>query len=121
MREQVEALEDHADLLALQRDVLLLVLDQLLAAAGLAVADEVAVHEDAAALDLLEVVDAADEGRLAGARRADDDDGLLALDLEADVLEDVQPAEPLVDVAGVDDHVHVGPRHAADGAEEVAC
>ena len=67
VREEVEALEDHPDLLALPRDVALLVLDQL--AAHLAVADEVAVHEDPAALDLLEVVDAADEGGLAGAGR----------------------------------------------------
>jgi len=36
VREQVEALEDHADLLALQGDVLLLVLDQLRGASRLA-------------------------------------------------------------------------------------
>ena len=69
MREQVEALEDHPDLLALPGDVPLPVLDEL-AVRLLAVADQVAVHVDPAALDLLEVVDAADEGRLAASRTA---------------------------------------------------
>jgi hypothetical protein len=44
------------------RDVLLRVLDEL--AVFLAVADQVPVDLDPAAVDLLEVVDAADEGRL---------------------------------------------------------
>ena len=57
VRKQVEPLEEHADLLALAGDVPLAILDEL--AALLAVADEVAVHEDAARLDLLQVMDAA--------------------------------------------------------------
>ena len=112
MREQVEALEDHADLLALPRDVGFLVLDQL--PVHLAVADQVAIDEDPAALDLLEVVDAANERRLAGARRTEDDDDLLALDLKADVLEDVELAEPLVDMLGV----HHDRRGRSGGAAE---
>ena len=66
VREQVELLEHHADL----------------AADGLDVLDVVgqldAVDDDVALLVLLEPVDAADQGRLARARRAADDD-LLAL------------------------------------------
>ena len=51
---------------------------------------------------------------------AEDDDDLLALDLEGDVLEDVQLAEPLVDVLGVDDDVRVdAARGTADRVEEV--
>ena len=117
VREEVEALEDHADLLALLRDVPLLVLDEL--AVGLAVADEVAVHEDPALLDLLEVVDAADERRLARSRRADDDDHFLALDGHRHAFEDVQPAEPLVDVGRLDDHVPGGCRDATDRGEQI--
>src|ERR1035437_3576508 len=79
-----------------------------------------AIHEDAAALDFLQMVDASNEGRLARARRPDDDDRLLALDLDRYVLEDMQPAEELVDIAGINNNVRLRPRHAADGAEEVS-
>src|ERR1035437_7475571 len=78
-----------------------------------------AVDEDSAALDLLEVIDAPDEGRLARARRPDDDGRCLALDLEADVLENVQRAEPLVHISSIDNCVVLGERDTADSAEEV--
>jgi hypothetical protein len=89
--EEVERLEDHPDLAADRGDV----------------ADVVreldAVDDDLAALVLLEPVDRADEGRLAGARGTEDDDDLALLDVHADAAQDVELAEPLVDVAGDDD------------------
>jgi hypothetical protein len=72
VREQVEALEDHPDLCPLACDVALAVLDEPVAAVP--VADQLAVDLDPAGVDLLEVVDAPEERRLAGARRADDAD-----------------------------------------------
>src|ERR1035437_8189546 len=54
------------------------------------------VHFDRAAVDLLEMVDAAQEGRLAGAGRTDDADGFSRTDVERYSLEDVQPTEVLL-------------------------
>src|SRR5581483_5680252 len=108
VREEVEALEDHADLRPLAGDALLRVLDEL--PLLLPVADEVAVHRDPAAVDLLQVVDAADERRLAGAGRADDADRLPLLDVERDAFQHLEPPEALVHVLGP--HHHVGHREA---------
>ena len=69
VREQVEVLEDHADLGALARDLGFAQLVQPVA--DLAVADELAVDRQAPGVDLLEVVDAAQERRLARAGRAE--------------------------------------------------
>src|SRR6266540_2514467 len=63
VREQVEALEDHADLGPLAGDLAFLQLVELVAV--LPVADQLAVHPQAAGVDLLQVVDAAEEGGLA--------------------------------------------------------
>src|SRR4051794_1065719 len=49
------------------------------------------------------MVDAPDEGRLARSRRPADHDNLAAPHLERDVVQDVQLAEPLFDIRGVDD------------------
>jgi hypothetical protein len=75
VREEVEPLEDHADVAALPRDPALLVLDQL-PAAGSVVADRVAVHGEASAVDPFEVVETAQERALARPGRADDDHDL---------------------------------------------
>ena len=101
VREQVEALEDHPDLLALAGDVALASSTSL--PSCLAVADQVAVHEDPAALDLLEMVDAADERGLARAGRPDDDDDLAPRDRQRDPLEHLEPAERFLDVGRLDD------------------
>jgi len=50
VREEIEALEDHPDVLALAGDVLFAILYEL--AVHLAVADEMAVDQDLPALDL---------------------------------------------------------------------
>jgi len=91
VREQVELLEYHADV----------------AAHGVDRLDVVAqldtVDGEAAGLMLLEPVDAADQRRLARARRAADHDALALAHLQPDVAQHVELAVPLVDVVEVDD------------------
>ena len=62
----------------------------------LAVAHELAVDLDAAFVDRLEMVDAADQGRLARARRPDQAQRLPGVDVEVDAAQDVDLAEALV-------------------------
>jgi len=90
MREQVELLKHHADV-----------------APDLVDVPEVvrhfhAVNDDAAALMLLQTVDAADQGRLARSGRAANDNALAARDLEVDVLERVEGAVPFVHAGHLD-------------------
>src|SRR3954447_21011096 len=84
VREEVEALEHHADVAAQP--------GQLLALLG----QQLPVDGDLAGVDPLEPVDRAAQRRLARPGRADDDDHLAAVDEQVDVLEDVELAEPLV-------------------------
>ena len=72
VREQLEILEHHAHALAHKAR-----------GAGAALFDS-AFEDDAAAIDGLERVGAAQQRRLAGAGRADQADDLAAIDLEAD-------------------------------------
>ena len=96
MREEVERLEHHADLAADGRDV----------------ADVVrqldAIDDDVAALMFLEPVDGPDKRGFARARRSRDEDDLLRLHGQAHALEDMQLAEPLMDIAAHDDAVLLG-------------
>ena len=107
--EEVEALEDDADLGALAGDLGLAVLDE--AAVLLAVADERAVDVDVPGVEAFEVVDAAQEGALAGAAGTDDDDDLAAGDVHREAAEDFQLAVALVDVDAADHRAcdHGGP------------
>src|SRR5258708_896629 len=91
MREQVELLEHHADLAADRLDILRIR------------AQRDTGDDDLAALVLLQPVDAADHRRLPGAGRPADHDAFALVDLEIDVLEDVELAEPFVDMAQLDD------------------
>ena len=75
MREQIEALEDDADVAAQRVDI------------DAGPGDPVAVDADLAALDVLEAVDAAQQRRFAAARRADQADDLMLLDLEVEAAE----------------------------------
>ena len=84
MRKQIELLEHHADLAAHLMDV-----------AQIARQFD-SVNEDPAALMRLEPVDAADQRRFAGSRRPADDDALAAFDLEVDIAQSVEVAEPLI-------------------------
>jgi hypothetical protein len=98
VREQVERLEDHPDLTAHSGDV------------ANVIGELDAVHEDLATLVLLQAVDRPDEGRLAGPRGAEDDDHLAGPDGQVDPPQNVELAEPFVDVARNDDvgRLHVG-------------
>ena len=78
LHEQVEALEDHADLAAL--------------AAELALGERAhirAIHRDGTACWPLQEVDAADERGLARAGEADDAEDLARLDVQRDIFERV--------------------------------
>src|SRR5207237_9251696 len=99
VREEIEALEDHPDLGALPGDVALGVLDEL--PVPLAVTDQVAVHLDPAGVDLLEVVDAADERRLARPGRADDAYDLARFHFQRNALQHILPALALTVASGI--------------------
>src|SRR5438876_12076689 len=98
MREQIELLEHHADFTANCLDILDVrgKLDP--------------GNDDLAALMLFEPVDAADHCRLARAGRPADDDAFAFPDLEAEVFEDVELAEPLVDMTQLDDRARLHQR-----------
>ncbi len=80
-------------------DLVVLELVQLVAL--LAVADQLPVDVQPAGVDLLQVVDAPQEGRLAGAGGADEAEDLAGPDLQVDALEDLDRAEGLVDAFGL--------------------
>ena len=63
------------------------------------VVDDAAIDLERAGGDGLEPRDAAQQGRLAAARGADEDDELARLDVEVDVLEDLDVAVALVEIA----------------------
>src|ERR1700712_5050229 len=83
MGEQVERLEHHADAPAHGVDV------------TFAVRHVEAVDHDFPGRRLLEQVHAAEHRRLAGPGRTDDADDLAFLDLQIDILEHLDGAEPL--------------------------
>ena len=83
VREQVVRLEDDPDLLAQPVDV------------DLRPGDRLAVDDDRAGVDLLEEVDAAQQRRLPGARRADQADDLVLADVEIDPVQDLEIVEAL--------------------------
>src|SRR5262245_4771838 len=90
MRKQVEALEHHRDLGADRHDRAVVAVNAR------------ALDADLAAIVALEPVDAAQDGRLAGAGRADDADHLALGDRGGDALQYFDLAEALVNVAKLD-------------------
>ena len=93
MRKQIELLKHHADVAAHREDVF-----------GI-VGQFDAVDDDAAALPVLQPVDAAQQRRFAAAGRAADDDALAARDLQIDVAQHVKFAVPFVQADDLDRHV----------------
>ncbi|MNH36486.1 hypothetical protein D3C79_972810 [compost metagenome] len=85
MREQVELLEHHADVASNDVGVLALLVELH------------TVDPDHPLLDFLQVVDAADQCRLAGTRRAAQDDMLTMLDRQVDALQHMVLPIELVD------------------------
>ena len=112
VREQVEALEHHADAGALARDGAVVQFVQLVPDA--AEADELAGDEDGAAVDALELVDAAQEGALARARRPDDADDLARRHPERDALQHLKRAEALDDLDRDDERLAAAGRDVRD-------
>src|SRR5205823_3599695 len=116
---QVEVLEHHPDLRPLARNLALVQLVQLVT--GLAVADQLAVDRQAPGIDLLEVVDAAQESGLAGTGRAEHAHHLAAAHAKRDSLQDLQAAEALVDAFGEDHRLaHRLSFHAGSPASALA-
>src|SRR5205823_4620582 len=92
VRKQVEALEDHAHVLA-----------QRAHRAGVAVQQRLAVDAERAFLEGLEAVDAAKQRALARAALADDRNHLARLDGEVDALEHLVCAEALAQALDLND------------------
>ena len=84
--------------------------------------DLLALDDDPAGIDRLEQVDAAQERRLAAARRADEADDLVLGDVEVDAAQDLERAERLVEAldrrAGTPSS---GAAHAADPGCSARC
>src|SRR5437588_2769980 len=95
MWEEVEALEDEADLGANTGNGGLAVLHQL--SIDFAITDHFSFYVDVAAIDLLQVVDAAQHGGFAGAAGADNYNHLSTFDGEVNFIQDGQAAEALDD------------------------
>src|SRR5690349_10489258 len=96
MREEIEALEDEADLAALLGELAVAqvhgsAIDQLLA-------DQHAIDIDPSGAWFFQVVDAAQQRRLAGTARSQDRDFLAAGDVEVDAAQNLELAEALVQV-----------------------
>src|SRR6266436_761706 len=112
MREQIEALEDHANLPTLVGNITLAILNH--PASGLAIADEVAIDQDSARLHPFQMIEAADKVRLSGARSADDDDHLPAPDRQRNSFQDFDLSEGLANVGRLDHGFRRVGRQAAD-------
>jgi hypothetical protein len=100
VREQVEPLEDHADLAALGGHLVVAQLVELVAL--LPVADELAVDPELPGGELLEVVDAAEERGLAGPGRPDDAHHPARHDLQVNALEHLETPEVFVHALRLD-------------------
>jgi hypothetical protein len=90
VREEVELLEDDPDALAHRREVRPLAADLL------------ALEEDAAGVDRLQQVDAAEQRALAAPARADDDEDVTGVDAQVDAVEDDVVPEALDDAFQAD-------------------
>ncbi len=100
MGEEVETLEDHADL---GTPATYLAFAKLVeTTAAFCVPDERPVHVEPTRIDLLEVVDATQEGRLARPGRPEEAHHLAGRDLEGDPLQHLEQAVALVDGLGTD-------------------
>src|SRR5207302_3200545 len=85
VREEVEALEDHADLGPLAADLMLTKLVELVTT--LPVADQLAVDPQTPGVDVLQMVDAAQEGALTRSGGTDEAHHLARRHLQVDAAE----------------------------------
>ena len=106
--EEVELLEDHARVHPHAADLLPLVLGPV------TTLEPDAGHLDRSRRGVLQEVHAAQQGALARARAAEDDDDLALQDLHVDALQDLEGPEALVEVLRPDDDLSVAlTRHRA--------
>ena len=110
MREEVVALEDHADPGALPGE---LAAAQADATPAGAVAERLAVEPDLAAVEFLEEVDAAEQRGLAGTAGADDRNDVGGKHIEVDAAEDRLRPEGLLQALDGEDRVHAPAPNAA--------
>ncbi len=103
--EQIEPLEHHADVAALAGGLAQAHFVQDIA--PLDVADQLAVDVQPPGVDLLEMVDAAQEGGLARTRRSDQAHHLAGLHAQGDTAQNVERTEALVDVLGINHGRHL--------------
>src|SRR3954452_20779361 len=78
-------------------------------ASHLPVAHELSVDPDASGIDLLQVVDASQEGRLAGSRWTEEHEDLALVDVQGDPLENLEAPERLVHAPRLDDRHQSAP------------
>src|SRR5579884_3795204 len=95
---KVKTLEDEADLRAHAGNIGLALLDN--APVDLTVAHQLPLHIDAPTIDFLKMVDAAQQGRFAGAAGADDDNNLPRLDGQVNAIENQQVAKTFDNLFG---------------------
>src|SRR5215469_3268800 len=98
MREEVEALEDKANLGANAGDSSLAIFHQF--PIHFAIADHFSLDIDVPAVDFLKVINAAQQCCFAGAAGADNDDDLPTFDGKVDAVEDGETAEAFDDLLG---------------------
>ena len=121
MGEEIEALENHTDFGALSSALPVrqsMQLDAAVRALDLPHADEFAVDPHPAGIDGLQLVDAAQQGRLTRAGGTHEHRDRARLDPQIDALENVQLAEELVQAAHEnlgDDGGRHGPRVGGSG------
>ena len=106
MGEQVEVLENHADLGSALAH--LAIAQFVEPAPAFPITHHLAVHGQAAAVHLLQMVYAAQESGLARARRPDYAQDLALAHLEVDAAQDLQAAEVLSHTFGPDHHLGGG-------------
>src|SRR6185295_5754076 len=104
VREQVEALEDEADLLALLGELAVAQVD--VAAIDLLLADQLAVDVDVAGGRLLQIVDAAQQRGLAGAAGTDDGYLLATRHLQGNAGQHLQLEEALMQIDDLEERGH---------------
>src|SRR5215204_838736 len=113
---EVEALKDHPHLSALFGQLAVADVVELLAVPVLT--DQPVPDVDVPAGRPFEVVDAAQQRRLARATGADDGDRLAGIDLQVDALEHLVGAEALVQIDHSEERFHYGTRKSEVGSRK---
>src|SRR5829696_6017307 len=115
MRPEVEALKDHPHFGALFGQLAVTDIAELTSVPGLA--DQPVADVDVPAGRAFEVIDAAQQRRLARATGADDGDRLAGIDIQIDAFEHLVGAEALVQVDHSEERFHYGTRKYGRGGD----